>query len=206
MKTKSCSEEKEQRILDLEWIWRDSLPRLTPKELLEIYPEAKKFLPEKLKEQEMICEAEEEYVVELLKNIEKNETDEFSKWFLERIVYYFGTRTLWTEKERLHKIRRLYASAYPPKPTPGALTDEMIERAREKSPSEIAMQYIPLTRISPERYKGKCPFHDDSTASFIIYEEKGNFYCFGCHRYFDTISFLMEIEGINFKEAVKRLQ
>lgn len=51
----------------------------------------------------------------------------------------------------------------------------------------------------------RCPFHDEKTASLSIYGEGKRWRCFGCGRGGDVISFVMELYGIGFKQAVVRL-
>ncbi len=52
---------------------------------------------------------------------------------------------------------------------------------------------------------GKCPFHHEKTASFSVNSTGQFYYCFGCHKSGDVISFIMEIESIDFNDAVKLL-
>ncbi|MBB1496604.1 DNA primase [Paracoccus sp. MC1862] len=47
-----------------------------------------------------------------------------------------------------------------------------------------------------------CPFHGEKTASFHVDDQKGFYYCFGCHAKGDALSFLREAEGLGFIEAV----
>ena len=54
-------------------------------------------------------------------------------------------------------------------------------------------------------YWASCPFHSEKTASFHVDEKKGYFYCFGCHKKGDAITFKMESENLSFLEAVKIL-
>lgn len=55
-------------------------------------------------------------------------------------------------------------------------------------------------------YKGLCPFHgDQKTASFSVTPEKGLWHCFGCDQGGDAIRFVELMDGVDFKEAVKRL-
>jgi DNA primase len=51
-------------------------------------------------------------------------------------------------------------------------------------------------------YKALCPFHNERTPSFIITEDKGFFYCFGCHIGGDIITFVSKIENLSNKEAL----
>lgn len=50
-----------------------------------------------------------------------------------------------------------------------------------------------------------CPFHKEKTPSFHINDERGFYHCFGCGVHGDVISFLMEQDGLSFKEAVENL-
>ncbi len=50
-----------------------------------------------------------------------------------------------------------------------------------------------------------CPFHQEKSASFHCDDQKGYYYCFGCHAKGDAISFLREADGMEFMEAVKLL-
>ena len=52
---------------------------------------------------------------------------------------------------------------------------------------------------------GKCPFHHEKTASFSVNPTGQFFYCFGCHKSGDVISFIMEIESLDFNDSVKFL-
>lgn len=55
------------------------------------------------------------------------------------------------------------------------------------------------------RHWGKCPFHQEKTGSFAVSQSKGSYYCFGCHKGGNIISFVMEYENLNFVDAVKKL-
>jgi len=52
---------------------------------------------------------------------------------------------------------------------------------------------------------GKCPFHHEKTASFSVNSTEQFYYCFGCHKSGDVISFIREIESLDFGDAVKFL-
>jgi len=55
------------------------------------------------------------------------------------------------------------------------------------------------------RWVGLCPFHQEKTPSFSVNAEMGVYYCFGCQRSGDVITFVREIDGLDFVEAVRRL-
>lgn len=50
-----------------------------------------------------------------------------------------------------------------------------------------------------------CPFHGEKTPSFHVDDQKGFYYCFGCHAKGDALTFLREAEGLGFIEAVELL-
>ena len=64
--------------------------------------------------------------------------------------------------------------------------------------------YVRLLRAGSQ-YKGLCPFHNEKTPSFYVTPDKGIFYCFGCQKGGDVITFLREQEKLNFTEAVADL-
>ena len=54
-------------------------------------------------------------------------------------------------------------------------------------------------------YKGLCPFHNDTNPSLTIDTRKNTYRCYSCGASGDAIQFLMELDGISFKEAVLQL-
>lgn len=50
-----------------------------------------------------------------------------------------------------------------------------------------------------------CPFHEDASPSFKVYEDTNSFYCFGCSASGGPVNFVMLKEGLSFKDAVWRL-
>ncbi len=48
-----------------------------------------------------------------------------------------------------------------------------------------------------------CPFHQEKSPSFSVSPSKDIYYCFGCGKGGSVFSFVMEIEGLSFPEAVK---
>jgi DNA primase len=79
--------------------------------------------------------------------------------------------------------------------------DEIISRL---SPIDVVSEYINLKK-SGKNYIGLCPFHPDKNPSFSFDPERGLFHCFGCGKSGNLIQFIMEIEGITFIDALKKL-
>ena len=69
---------------------------------------------------------------------------------------------------------------------------------------EVISAYTPL-RKSGKEFVGLCPLHSEKTASFYLNEDKGTFYCHGCHEGGDVIAFIQKIEGLDFKGAIAHL-
>ena len=70
----------------------------------------------------------------------------------------------------------------------------------------IVSRYTRLTKKGG-RYFGLCPFpdHNEKTASFSVVPDKGFYYCFGCEKGGNVISFVMEMNRLTYYEAVEYL-
>ncbi len=79
--------------------------------------------------------------------------------------------------------------------------EEIISRI---DPIDVVSEYIELKK-SGKNYMALCPFHPDKSPSFSFDPEKGLFYCFGCGKSGNLVQFIMEIEGITFIDALKKL-
>ncbi|OHA58279.1 MAG: DNA primase [Candidatus Vogelbacteria bacterium RIFOXYD1_FULL_44_32] len=69
---------------------------------------------------------------------------------------------------------------------------------------DIIATYLKLDKAGIN-YKGRCPFHNEKTASFFVSPSRQTYHCFGCHKGGDLISFIEEIEGVDFVAALKIL-
>jgi DNA primase len=69
---------------------------------------------------------------------------------------------------------------------------------------DVISDYVKLIKAG-STLKANCPFHQEKTPSFVVNEEKQIYHCFGCGQGGDMLTFLMEIEGIDFREALKML-
>jgi DNA primase len=85
------------------------------------------------------------------------------------------------------------------------IVDEDIERVRAAVPIvDVVQQYVSMRRVGV-RWVGLCPFHAEKTASFGVNEALGIYKCFGCNAGGDVISFIREIEHLDFVGAVELL-
>jgi DNA primase len=67
-------------------------------------------------------------------------------------------------------------------------------------------EYVRLQKLGGSaRYRGLCPFHQERTPSFYVHADRQFFKCFGCAKGGDVFTFIMEIQGLGFFEAMKLL-
>lgn len=84
------------------------------------------------------------------------------------------------------------------------MSDEVEEIKKRLDIVDFISQYLTLKK-SGINYKAPCPFHQEKTPSFMVSPERQIFKCFGCGQSGDVFSFLMQMEGLNFPEALEML-
>lgn len=85
------------------------------------------------------------------------------------------------------------------------IPDETLERVRSQANIvDVVSQFVQLKKQGKNLF-GYCPFHDERTPSFSVREEKQLFHCFSCGRGGNVFTFLMELEGLSFPEAVLKV-
>lgn len=85
------------------------------------------------------------------------------------------------------------------------LPDTWIDELRSRVDIvDVVAEYVELKQKG-RRFWGRCPFHGEKTPSFSVDSEAQMYYCFGCHKGGTVINFVMEIERMEFMEAVKEL-
>lgn len=72
-------------------------------------------------------------------------------------------------------------------------------------PSEIIGKKVNLKSKGGTGYVGLCPFHKEKTPSFFVNDDKQIFHCFGCGAHGDIFSFIMQDEGVSYKDALEKL-
>ena len=82
--------------------------------------------------------------------------------------------------------------------------DQVEEIKRKVNIVSLIGEYVTLKNTG-RNHKGLCPFHGEKSPSFMVNEELQIYKCFGCGVGGDVIKFLMEIEGLDFIEALEKL-
>ncbi|MCR4437036.1 MAG: DNA primase [Clostridiales bacterium] len=83
--------------------------------------------------------------------------------------------------------------------------EELIEEIRVNNDIvDVISEYVKLEKKGKDFF-GLCPFHKEKTPSFSVAPAKQIFYCFGCGKGGDVIHFIMNVENLDYIEAVKLL-
>ena len=70
---------------------------------------------------------------------------------------------------------------------------------------DVISGYTALSQ-SGQRYKSPCPFHQEKTASFMVYPDRQSWHCYGaCSTGGDVFTFVMQMENLDFSETLHRL-
>jgi DNA primase len=84
--------------------------------------------------------------------------------------------------------------------------DDSKDRVREAIDMvALVSQRVELRRAGVNSYFGRCPFHDERTASFHVRPDEKHYHCFGCGQSGDAFDFVMETEGLDFRGALESL-
>jgi DNA primase len=85
-------------------------------------------------------------------------------------------------------------------------TAESVDRVRDAVDMVALVESrVELRRAGPNSYFGRCPFHDERTASFHVRPDEKHYHCFGCSESGTPIDFVMQTEGLDFKGALESL-
>ncbi|MDD6658576.1 MAG: DNA primase [Eubacteriales bacterium] len=86
-----------------------------------------------------------------------------------------------------------------------ALNENFLQELKFKTDIEdIISTYVTLKKRGNTSV-GLCPFHNEKTPSFTVYNDTQSFYCFGCGAGGDAIGFIRKIENLDYIDAVKLL-
>ncbi|MFT7474740.1 MAG: DNA primase [Verrucomicrobiales bacterium] len=85
------------------------------------------------------------------------------------------------------------------------IVDEDVERVRQSTDIvKLVTEHTQLKRVG-RRWSGLCPFHNEKTGSFSVNGEEGLYHCFGCKKSGDAITFVRELEHLDFPGAIEYL-
>lgn len=86
-----------------------------------------------------------------------------------------------------------------------ALNESFLQELKFKTDIEdIISSYVTLKKRGSTSI-GLCPFHNEKTPSFTVYNDTQSFYCFGCGAGGDAVGFIRKIENLDYIDAVKLL-
>ena len=85
------------------------------------------------------------------------------------------------------------------------ISEQSIENVRQAADIvEVVSSHVELKQRG-RNFFGLCPFHSEKTPSFSVNPDKQIYKCFGCGAGGGSINFVMEIENLEFADAIKRL-
>lgn len=85
------------------------------------------------------------------------------------------------------------------------IPDDVIRQVKQSSDIvEVIGQYVSLVKRG-QNYTCSCPFHEDRNPSFSIQAQKQIFKCFSCGRGGDVFNFIMEMEQVNYPQAIEKV-
>lgn len=86
----------------------------------------------------------------------------------------------------------------------GILDDDIVAVRESTDIVAVISEHVGLKRTG-RRWVGLCPFHSEKSGSFSVNAEEKLYYCFGCGAKGDPITFVREIEHLDFVGAVEKL-
>jgi DNA primase len=85
------------------------------------------------------------------------------------------------------------------------IKDTSVEAVRQGADLVAVVEERTPLRKAGAQLVGRCPFHDERTASFSVNPGKGLYHCFGCGKGGDVFTFVQESQGLDFTDAVEWL-
>lgn len=193
--------------LELEKEWRRTMPKYTDTQLLEIFPEAKEIVPEKIVEWKVKRDELVGIIKTKLALVKKETKDETSRMFWREWLKACEGRELLEVENQIVRLERLHWLSEPRKITvhnSNHITDEDIKEAL-RVPIESLLERDRTIRRSGRNLVSLCPLHEEKHASFFIYPDSNSCWCFGCNQGGNHINLVRLMHEYTFPEAVRFL-
>jgi DNA primase len=85
------------------------------------------------------------------------------------------------------------------------IPDDILDEIRERIDIVALVEESVRLKKAGTSHKGLCPFHQEKTPSFHVNPVRRTFYCFGCQKHGDALTFVREMRGLTFVEAAHEL-
>jgi DNA primase len=85
------------------------------------------------------------------------------------------------------------------------IKDSSVEAVKQVADIVVLVEARTKLRKVGGRYTGLCPFHQEKTPSFSVSPDRGTYHCFGCGVGGDAISFIQELESLDFVGTIEWL-
>ncbi len=86
-----------------------------------------------------------------------------------------------------------------------AFTREFLEEIKLRNTIEEVVGRVVTLKRAGSNLVGRCPFHSERTPSFTVFPATSSYYCFGCGAGGDAVTFVMQTENLEYREAVESL-
>lgn len=86
-----------------------------------------------------------------------------------------------------------------------AFTREFLEELKLRNNIEEVVGRVVTLKRAGSNLVGNCPFHSERTPSFTVFPATSSYYCFGCGAGGDVVTFVMQTENIEYREAIELL-
>lgn len=157
-------------------------------ELLRVFPEAKKIVKKQIKD----CEQEIERLVERKREIRNKAFATDQEERVTEILLDGVDDLIESYNKEINNKQVMLMSSQKKNDT----LEVNVERAKE-FPIDSLIEF--------QNNKACCVFHDERTPSLHYYKNTNSVYCWGCHKYGDSIEVAMALWGVDFKTAVEKL-
>ena len=86
-----------------------------------------------------------------------------------------------------------------------AYSREFLEEIKNRNSLEEVIGRVVTLKRAGANLVGRCPFHSEKTPSFTVFPATNSYYCFGCGAGGDVVTFVMDTEGLDYREATEAL-